>query len=56
MSVHERNIAELVASMAELLANPLPPPKRSIGFVPLDDKKDKLRTGKASRKAVGRKV
>lgn len=40
MSVHERNIAELVDSMAELLAAPPPPPKRSIGFLPLQDKKD----------------
>lgn len=56
VSVHERSIAELVDSMAELLATPPPPPKRSIGFVPLEDKKDKPRTGKDSRKAVGRKV
>ena len=40
VSVHERNIAELVDSMAELLAAPPPPPKRSIGFLPLQDKKD----------------
>jgi len=33
VSVHERNIAELVDSMADLLATPPAPPKRSIGFV-----------------------
>jgi hypothetical protein len=33
VSVHERNIAELVDSMAQLLATPPPPPRRSIGFV-----------------------
>ena len=38
MSRHERNIAELVDSMAELLAAPLPPPKRSIGFITPEDK------------------
>lgn len=41
VSVHERNIAELVDSMAELLATPPPPPKRVIGFLPLDGTKDK---------------
>ena len=49
VSVHERNIAELVDSMAELLAAPPPPPKRSIGFLPLQDKKD---TPKGITKAV----
>ena len=38
VSAHERNIAELVDSMAELLAAPPPPPKRPIGFVTQDDK------------------
>ena len=38
VSVHERNIAELVDSMAELLAVPPPPPKRPIGFVTPQDK------------------
>ena len=38
VSVHERNIAELVDSMAELLATPAPPPKRAIGFVTHEDK------------------
>ena len=38
VSVHERNIAELVDSMADLLATPPPPPKRSIGFITHEDK------------------
>ena len=38
VSVHERNIAELVDSMAELLAAPQPPPKRAIGFITPEDK------------------
>lgn len=42
VSRHERHIAELVDSMAELLATPAPAPKRAIGFLPLGDKKDKL--------------
>jgi ORF6N domain len=37
VSVHERNIAELVDSMAELLANPPPPRKRPIGFITPDE-------------------
>ena len=41
VSVHERNIAELVDSMAELLATPPPPPKRSIGFLPQGEDKPK---------------
>ena len=44
VSTHERNIAELVDSMAELLATPpapQPPPKRSIGFLPLEERKPK---------------
>jgi len=41
VSVHERNIAELVDSMAELLAAPPPPPKRSIGFFTPEDKSKK---------------
>ena len=39
VSVHERNIAELVDSMSELLSTPAPPPKRAIGFVTHEDKK-----------------
>jgi len=54
VSVHERNIAELADSMAELLAAPAPPPKRSIGFVPLQDKKDKPTGAKA--RAAGKKA
>jgi hypothetical protein len=41
VSVHERHIAELVDSMAELLAAPVPPPKHAIGFVPQDDRPSK---------------
>jgi hypothetical protein len=52
VSVHERNIAELVDSMAELLAAPPSPPKRSIGFVTHEDKKDKPASGKAADKSV----
>ena len=52
VSVHERNIAELVDSMAELLAVPLSPPKRSIGFVTHEDKKDKPASGKAAGKSA----
>ncbi|MEY8689201.1 MAG: hypothetical protein AB9M53_04880 [Leptothrix sp. (in: b-proteobacteria)] len=37
VSVHERNIAELADSMAELLASPPTPPKRPIGFVTPED-------------------
>ncbi len=38
VSVHERNIAELADAMTNLLATPPPPPKRPIGFLPLEDK------------------
>lgn len=38
VSVHERNIAELVDSMVELLAAPPPPTKRSIGCITPQDK------------------
>lgn len=38
VSTHERHIAELVDSMAQLLAAPPPPPKRSIGFITPEDK------------------
>jgi hypothetical protein len=55
VSVHERNIAELVDSMAELLAAPPPPPKRSIGFgIPeVKDNKDKG-AGSASKANKGK--
>jgi ORF6N domain len=38
VSVHERNIAGLADSMAELLATPALPPKRHIGFITPEDK------------------
>lgn len=50
VSVHERNIAELVDAMANLLAAPPPLPKRSIGFVTHDEppSKPKAAKGKAA--------
>ena len=54
VSVHERNIAELVDSMAELLAAPPPSPKRSIGFITHEDKPAKPSSTKA--KAAGKKT
>lgn len=48
VTVHERHIGELVDSMAELLASP-PPPKRSIGFLPQEDKKSKPKSAAAVR-------
>ena len=39
VSVHERNIAELADSMAQLLYTPPDPPKRPIGFITQEDKK-----------------
>lgn len=41
VSVHERNIAELADSMAELLATPPAPPRQPIGFVAPEDKSKK---------------
>ncbi len=59
VSQHERHIAELVDSIAELLAAPAPPPKRSIGFLLSEDQKDKLagigKTGKAKKAGRGNK-
>jgi hypothetical protein len=52
VSVHERNIAELVDSMAELLASPPEPTKRPIGFVTSEDKGKK--TSGKSTKARGK--
>jgi len=54
VSVHERNIAELVDSMADLLATPPPPSKRPIGFVPQEEKPGKpmAAKGKAAVKKV----
>jgi hypothetical protein len=37
VSVHERSIGQLADAMAELLAAPVPPPKRPIGFVTPED-------------------
>lgn len=53
VSVHERHIAELVESMAEMLASP-PPSKGSIGFLQQEDKKGKTgkSTGARSKKAT----
>lgn len=39
VSTHERNIAELLDSMQDLRASPTVLPKRSIGFVTLEEKK-----------------
>ena len=50
VSRHERNIAELVDSMAELLAAPPAPPKRSIGFLAPEDK------SKGSKATRGKKT
>ena len=52
VSRHERHIAELVDSMADLLATPAPPPKRSIGFLPLQDKKGKPAGGSKTSRTV----
>lgn len=46
VSVHERNIAELVDAMANLLAAPPPPPKRSIGFVMHEEPPSKPKAAK----------
>jgi hypothetical protein len=54
VSTHERNIAELADSMGQLLATPAPAPKRSIGFLPVEEKKDKP-AGKAASKAPPRR-
>lgn len=61
VSVHERNIAELVDSMAELLATPPappPPPKRSIGFVTQEEKTPGSPANKnaAAKAAKGKKA
>jgi len=49
VSTHERNIAELVDSMAQLLHTPPEPSKRPIGFVTHENKKD---TPKGAAKAA----
>ena len=57
VSVHERHIAELVDSMAELLAAPPTPPKRSIGFITPQDKLalKASKTAKSIRAVKGKK-
>ena len=50
VSVHERNIAELADSMAQLLSAPPAPPKRPIGFVHPEDKPGKKGSAQARRK------
>jgi DNA polymerase I-like protein with 3'-5' exonuclease and polymerase domains len=55
VSTHERNIAELADSMGQLLAAPAPPPKRSIGFLPVEEKKSKSASSKATSKVAARK-
>ena len=52
VSVHERNIAELADSMAQLLHTPPEPPKRPIGFVTPQDKP----APKASKAVKGKKA
>lgn len=62
VSVHERNIAELVDSMAELLAPapvpPPPPPKRSIGFLAQEETPSKTKgtAAKGKKPAAGKKA
>lgn len=54
VSVHERNIAELVDSMAALLATPPPPPRRSIGFVTQEEQPSKPKAAKGKAAASRR--
>ena len=49
VSVHERNIAELVDSMSVLLAAPALPPKRPIGFLPLEEKNPSSNRSKSGK-------
>ena len=56
VSIHERNISELVESMAELLAAPPTPPNRSIGFLPVDGKTDKAASVRASSKVARKRL
>ena len=51
VSTHERNIADLADSMAQLLHTPAEPPKRPIGFITHEDKP----TPKATKGAKGKK-
>ena len=52
VSVHERNIAELVNSMATLLATPPPPPRRSIGFLTHEEQPSKPKATKGKAVAI----
>ncbi|MGE4238930.1 ORF6N domain-containing protein [Ramlibacter sp.] len=56
VSIHDRNIAELADSMGQLLATPAPPPKRPIGFLPLEENKGKPASKATVKKAVRRKA
>ena len=56
VSVHERNIAELVDSMAELLAPPAASPKRPIGFITPADTASKAKNNKNIAIKVAKKV
>jgi hypothetical protein len=49
VSVHERNIAELVDSMPQLLATPPAPARRSIGFVTQEELSSKPKTTKGKK-------
>ena len=49
VSTHERNISELADAMGQLLAAPPAPPKRSIGFLPMEESRAKP-SGKAARR------
>jgi ORF6N domain len=49
VSVHERNIAELADSMAQLLSIPPAPPRKPIGFISPQDKGGKI-AGRATKR------
>lgn len=55
VSTQERNIAELADSMGQLLAAPAPAPKRSIGFLPVEERKSKPAGSKTASKAAARR-
>jgi hypothetical protein len=54
VSTHERNIAELADSIGQLLAAQAPAPKRSIGFLPVEEKKVKPASKATRRRLAGR--
>jgi phage regulator Rha-like protein len=56
VSTHERNIAELADSMGQLLATPSRTPKRSIGFLPVEEQKGKPASSTAGKAAVRKNV